>query len=238
MAATDPSTPEARRFSIRLPHWRWLLLAAAILLVGSIGLSVWRPYHLEQQAIHEIQILGGEVVLKVAAPEWLYQIVGEERLDTLKIFSRVSQVFLTGSSVTDAELRPISDLKSLEYLSLDETPITDAGLVHLAALQSLTELHLEETQITDVGLLHLRRLTALETLNLNDTKISDAGLAHLDGLVNLAFLSLDETPITDAGLARLSGLRNLTMLGVRKTLVTESGIKALYRAIPTCQIQR
>ena len=51
MAATDPIAPEPRRFSIRLPHWGWFLLATVVLVVGFVGLSVWLPYHQEQQVI-------------------------------------------------------------------------------------------------------------------------------------------------------------------------------------------
>jgi type VI protein secretion system component VasF len=51
MAATDPITPEPRRCSFRLPHWGWFLLATDLLVLGYVGLSVWRPYHQEQQVI-------------------------------------------------------------------------------------------------------------------------------------------------------------------------------------------
>jgi formylglycine-generating enzyme required for sulfatase activity len=39
MTAVDPITAEPSRFSIRLPHWGWFLLAAILLAVGYVGLS-------------------------------------------------------------------------------------------------------------------------------------------------------------------------------------------------------
>jgi hypothetical protein len=167
---------------------------------------------LEQQAIREIQSIGGDVEVEVAAPEWLREFAGEARLENLRIFNRAKRVDLTGSDVTDEQLRAISGLKHIEYLSLCEAPITDAGLVHLSEVPRLVELHLDYTGITD------------------------AGLAHLDGCADLAILVLDDTAITDAGLLRLSKHRRLIYISAGRTALTESGKQAFYAALPSCQI--
>src|SRR5215472_17164700 len=49
----SPTLPESRRLSIRVPHWSWFLLAAIVMIVASVGLSVWLPYHRAQQAYQQ-----------------------------------------------------------------------------------------------------------------------------------------------------------------------------------------
>ena len=43
-SATNPIIVERRRFSVRVPHWRWFLLATVALAVATISLSIWLPY--------------------------------------------------------------------------------------------------------------------------------------------------------------------------------------------------
>ena len=65
----------------RLPHWGWFLLATVVLVVAGIGLSIWLPWHREQQVIHEIERWGGSACYAGRfAPEWLEQLLGESRM--------------------------------------------------------------------------------------------------------------------------------------------------------------
>ncbi len=54
-------TPKPRRFSIRLPRPLWIGLAAAVLVVGALGLGfgvrIWRQY----ATVQAIERLGGAV---------------------------------------------------------------------------------------------------------------------------------------------------------------------------------
>ena len=69
-------------------------------------------------------------------------------------------------------------MTKLVDLDLTRTQVTDAGLAHLKGLVNLATLDLDGTKLTDAGLAHLKGLTALETLPLDDTAITDAGLAE------------------------------------------------------------
>jgi internalin A len=81
--------------------------------------------------------------------------------------------------------------------------VTDAALKELAGLRSLQALDLHDTRVTDAGLKELAGLKNLQALDLSQTEVTDAGLKELAGLKNLQSLHLDYTLVTDAGLKEL-----------------------------------
>ena len=70
-------------------------------------------------------------------------------------------------------------LTKLRELGLRRTNVTDAGLINLRMLTNLRVLDLRETRITDSGLMHLKGLTSLQRLCLGGTKVSNAGAQEL-----------------------------------------------------------
>jgi len=179
MPASDPISPEPRRFAIRLPHWGWFLLAAIALLVGYGAVGIWQPYHREQQIVLMIEDWGGRVETVQILPEWLTTHLGKERVQAIKVLDRV------------------------QFVDLERRPVTDSALVHLHGLPNLASLHLGETQVTDAALAHLSGFTKLWWLDLNGTQITDAGMARLTGLENLEYLNLVGTRVTDEGVEAL-----------------------------------
>ena len=120
--------------------------------------------------------------------------------------AEIIEVFLRGTTITDAGLVHLKELTNLQTLNLFAcTKITDAGLVHLKELTNLKSLRFGSfrSQITDAGLENLKGMTKLEELLLYCPKVTDAGLVHLTGLANLQELSLGNTKVTDAGVADL-----------------------------------
>ena len=63
--------------------------------------------------------------------------------------------------------------------------VTDAWLKELAGLKSLQTLGLSFTSVTDVGLKEVAKLKQLQSLYLGNTKVSDTGLKELAGLTEL-----------------------------------------------------
>ena len=62
-------------------------------------------------------------------------------------------------------------MKSLQSLSLRwHAEVTDAGLKELAGLKSLQSLHLGNTKVTDAGLKELAGLKSLQSLDLVGTQ--------------------------------------------------------------------
>ncbi len=237
MPDTTPSTvtAEPRRFSIRLPHWSWCLLATVLLAVGYIGLSVWLPWHREQPVIQKIEnVVGGRV--RTEGPKCLRHPAGNDRLKGFKMFDRVIGVDLANTLVTDAELAHLSQFRELRRLSLDETAITDAGLAYLSGLRELRFLNLNRTAMTDAGLVHLEKLSNLIELHLANTAVADGGLAQVGDLTNLEILNLNGTAVTGSGFAQLSKLNKLRKLYLFGIAAKANEIKELKAALPDCEV--
>src|SRR5207247_10412717 len=84
--------------------------------------------------------------------------------------------------VGDAGLAHLKSTTRLVQLTLNGTRVTDDGLALLRELpcrRSLQTLHLASLPITDEGLSHLRDFERLEILNLSDTRVTDDGLRHV-----------------------------------------------------------
>jgi len=151
------------------------------------------------------------------------------------------------TEVTDAGLKELKKLKSLQSLDLTDTKITDAGLKELKELKSLQELDLSGTKVTDAGLKELKELKSLQRLNLFGTSVTDAGLKELKELKHLQWLVLGPVAVTDGALRTLreigllhvlaeatakgekrpSSSADVTSVDLNYTKVTGAGLKEL-----------
>ncbi len=59
--------------------------------------------------------------------------------------------------MTDAGLKELAELTSLESLNLGDTKVTDAGLKELTGLKSLVRVNLTCVEVTKVGLKELQK---------------------------------------------------------------------------------
>ncbi len=132
-------------------RWRrigWCSLAVFVLtLIGLYAFAFWR-YERQQAAIAEIERLDGFVWTEDGGPDWLRELVGDERMT---VFDRVMSVELDDTQITDDSLNQLGGLTNLDRLFLDNTQIRDDGLRHLSSLPNLDWLDLSDTQITDEG---------------------------------------------------------------------------------------
>ena len=145
-------------------------------------------------------------------PAFHFAVWPEGRLAKLPAPAPAFGLDLRRTQVTDAGLKELAGLKSLQALDLGDTKVTDAGLKELAGLKNLQTLDLCNTQVTDAGLKELAGLKSLQALDLRSTQVTDAGLKELAGLKNLQTLNLGCTQVTDAGLKELAGLKSLQTL--------------------------
>jgi internalin A len=107
-------------------------------------------------------------------PRWLVDRIG------IDYFGHVTQVRLVAThQLSDTELTHISRLSRLEELDLHRSPVTDAGLAHVEGLTDLQSLHLYRTAVSDTGLIHLRGRCRLRNLSIENTKVTDAGVQEL-----------------------------------------------------------
>jgi Leucine-rich repeat (LRR) protein len=166
---------------------------------------------------------------------------------------------LTGTTISDNDLKAFQNLQSIAHLAVKSTPITNAAMAilanfgHLTHLQlpkqisdeglalisrskSLLSLDLSYSSISDAGLASLKNMPQLETLYVNDTTVGDAGLAHLSGHPGLKVLFLNGTRVTDRGLDELAAVPNLSHLDLRDTTATEIGAARLRSKLKDCAI--
>jgi len=148
-------------------------------------------------------------------------------LADLKRLPRLKALDVSGgdSKVTDAGTIDISEMKSLESLSLPSV-LTDAGTARLAGLTRLKSLQLGG-EITDAGTAHLAGLKDLEKLEVWSERITDAGISHIAKLKNLKELHIYNCRMTNNGLAMLAGLKSLEKMTIRNTEITLSGLNQI-----------
>ncbi|MCI0680508.1 MAG: protein kinase [Gemmataceae bacterium] len=132
---------------------------------------------------------------------------------------------LESMQVTDAGLKELASLKTLQLLVLYRTNVSDAGLEQLAGLRSLQTLYLDDTQLTDAGMRKLAVLENSQALSLRGTQVTNAGLNELAGLKGLRHLHLVRTQVT--GAAAVAGLKSLEFLAVGGRQMTGAGLKEL-----------
>ena len=206
---------------------RWLPLSLRIFatILGVFGtasvlwfMSVWLPYHQEQQIVYEIEGWGGSVYTVTDGPNWLRSLVGEDRIKKCKVFNRVHGVTLSSPAGPIAEWAQLKKMSNHRHLYLHVRHTADGVLVDTNGFTILD--------------------WAVVTMSLKGTTATDDGLAHLSQLTNLKYLWLDGTAVTDLGLANLSGLTKLNLLFLGDTAVTHEGIKKLKKALPDCEISR
>lgn len=126
--------------------------------------------------------------------------------------SRIINLSLSRTQVTDAGLKLIVVLPNLRRLFLSGTKVTDAGMKHLAALTSLRRLELSHTAVTDAGMGTLADHPSLDNLTLTETKVTDAGVKRLISSKSLGILYLSDAQITDEMLAVLVAHAKLHLL--------------------------
>ncbi len=115
-------------------------------------------------------------------------------------------------SLRIASLRCWRAWASSSRLNLNGSSITDAGLGSIGQMRDLDALFLVGTRVGDAGLANVKGLGSLTLLNLDKTRVTDAGLANLEDLRNLERLDLSDTPVTDAGLKILGSMPRLRTL--------------------------
>jgi hypothetical protein len=165
-------------------------------------------------------------------PAWLRRVFGDD------FFAQVVTVaFARDMQVDAAALAQFETLTSTRDIYLVGTTVTDAGLALVRECKNLKVLDLKETSVTDVGVSQLGGLANLEFLDLSSTKIGDGGLNHLKSLSKLRQLILLNTAVSDAGSSYLKALTNLEFLDLGDTNVTAEGVAALHDALPDCRIR-
>ena len=202
-----------------LVHLKGLKKLKALRLSGKSGATT-----VDVEGFNHISSLNG---LKVLAADFLFgdMVAAISRLDGV---TNLEELYLAGTAFDDEAAILLSRFSKLRQLRVSQTQISDQGLAHLAKLKSLTILDLSEnSQISDTGLRHLAGMNQLQNLNLWRVNIMDSGIAHLAGLTNLASLNLDNTQLSDFGLQHLARMTKLEFLHLGSTFISDAGLSQL-----------
>ncbi|OMO79743.1 Leucine-rich repeat, cysteine-containing subtype [Corchorus capsularis] len=111
--------------------------------------------------------------------------------------------------VTDAGIRHLMSISTLEKLWISETGVTASGVALLSSLKNLSVLDLGGLPVTDTALNSLQALTKLQYLDLWGSKISNKGTMVLQRFPKLSFLNLAWTNVSS--LPNLPSLECLNM---------------------------
>jgi hypothetical protein len=150
--------------------------------------------------------------------------------------SRLKNLSLCRTSVSDAGLAYLAGCNNLLWLDLSFTAASDEGLKHFQANSGLKQLFLEGTKVTAASLPVIAGFKQLEELDLSRLPLRDDDLAAISGLRNLKSLYLSRCAITDAGLTHLRGMKQLENLELGGTQVTADGLKRLRAVLPKLKI--
>jgi internalin A len=251
-------SPRPWRIYVRI-SMRGLIVLVVLIAVGLSWLV--NSARTQRAAVAAVRKSGGSVVYeyertisgKTPWPKWLTERIGIDYLENVCTVSlpaggsdadmvhvghltHLEEVWLSGSSVTNAGLMHLEGLNDLWSINLAGTKVATTGVARLSDLRSLTYLNLRATSVGDDGLMKLKGLTKLTALVLDHTPVSDAGLAHLKGMIKLKFLLLEGTNVTDAGLTHLKGLSSLENLNLHGTKVTKAGMQELQQSLPMTRV--
>jgi Leucine-rich repeat (LRR) protein len=140
--------------------------------------------------------------------------VGDHGLDVTP-GSKLVELYLSSTKVTDAGLQILDHLPHLVALGLGTTQIGDATIERIATLAELRTLVLAKTRTEKLEL--LGKLVALERLYLEDTHLIDDQFTAYAGLKKLRVLHIAETNVSESSLDVLRGMRHLEELTIGDT---------------------
>ncbi len=151
----------------------------------------------------------------------------ENGMASIGKLSKLKELNLMNTPVTDGWLSPLTELTQLKKLRLRGTQITGDNFTAMAST-SVIDLELSETKFGSQGMQAIAKMPKLERLNLWLTQVDDSGLAHLDGKTSLTLLNLDNVAgVTDASMPVIEKLVSLELLHLGGTGLTEASIPQL-----------
>ncbi|MFR0575353.1 leucine-rich repeat domain-containing protein, partial [Bifidobacterium boum] len=125
----------------------------------------------------------------------------------LQVFTKLEDLYLSNTRVSDVSLTSIAKLTGLRALYLKNTRVSD-----ISPLAKLKRLYYLDLSNTKVSLSAVSKLSSLGALDLSNTQVSD--VSPLAKLTNLYHLDLSNTQVSDiSSLAKLTTLRGLDLSG-------------------------
>lgn len=122
-------------------------------------------------------------------------------------------------------LQPLAKLETLQFLTFDQSDFTNASGEPISKMKRLTYLHLEEANIEARLLQQFAHLPYLIELSLSQMKLSDAHLEALTVSKSIEDLRLFDVSISKRGFHHLSQIRCVKRLNITvPNEITEQGL--------------
>ncbi len=142
---------------------------------------------------------------------------------TLGSFTAITDLTISGKTITDETLSLLSGLTNLERLSIDGMQVSDEGFKHFTAFTKLKSLSLfhpafRNPIFTGSGLAHLKALPQLEKLTFAGSSTGDKAMEAIAQLTQLKEFRTWHTAQTQAGNAYLLKLPQLAILRLGQRL--------------------
>lgn len=158
----------------------------------------------------------------------------EHLADSLKLIAQIKEpVTLSchGADLTDEQLAPLANMKSLRKLNLYMNPrLTSIGIAHLIGLKDLHSLIIDPQQDVDGIYNQIGNIEGIRHLDLTYAKADDKALRHIAKLRRLLKLTLSEQELTDTAIVSIQPLANvLEELALDGSNVTDDGVKNLSK---------
>ncbi|XP_020096798.1 leucine-rich repeat-containing G-protein coupled receptor 4 isoform X3 [Ananas comosus] len=162
-----------------------------------------------QYSVEEVDLKGENSV----DAEWLAYLGSFRYLRTLKL------VHCRG--INNSSIWPISGMSTLKELDLSRcSKITDAAIRNVISIESLEKLYLAETRVTANGVMLLSSLKNLCLLDLGGIPVTNEALSSLQVLTRIEYLDVWGSSVTNAGAAKLTAFPRLNFLNLAWTNVT------------------
>lgn len=149
-------------------------------------------------------------------------------------FPEIRQLNLGASPISKLGLESLSDLRLVNYFSLERNRhLEDEDYQLLSKFNRLERLVLNETNAGDHSVEALRELNHLHSLNLNSENLTNQGLRAVCEIVSLRDLTIGPlaTELTEAGLSEFWRLVNLHDLRIGIPRLSSVGVETL-RELP------
>ncbi|WP_431197912.1 hypothetical protein, partial [Rhodopirellula bahusiensis] len=125
-------------------------LGSATVEISGVGVDSWRSkFELQKAGVRMVRQAEGQPIFAV---EFTPENFDASLLEHVVRLPNVMQIQLAGTSVQDADLRKLVDLRLLTGIGLERTSVTDEGISHLRDLPYLQYIECDETSITAEGL--------------------------------------------------------------------------------------
>jgi hypothetical protein len=155
--------------------------------------------------------------------------VSDRGVDKLSNMVSLEELSLCRLDVSDEAFKRFHRLRSLKILVMRELSISDECLESIKELPNLEVLDLYMTRVTDAGCETLAKMPALRYVALHDTGIGNMGVKFLSRSQSLHGLALSNTQIDDRALSFIPNFGKIDSLSLNRTNVTDEGLKHLQK---------